>query len=461
MMIVPAPRRFQPPAALALAVALASACARGQDERALRYRLKTGDCLLYEQRATRTTLDADQPLAQRACQLRIWCLERRGDESLLLVDLRPTGDAGRQRSGGVTLHVDDGGRRRVADEVTTRLGPLEAALDLLPVLPSAAQRETEWVTAADLYGRCWSCVQRGPDADQGNRLRIDFTVQDAQGRPEVLGQTRSGSFWFDAAGGCVARLEAEEQDRYAGTRTRVVAELRQRAAHSSEWASRRAVEAERFERTLRSEDRLLQQVITQPDDLARTLRQLDELWLGLTSDVDRGAASPFAELADARRRQLRTDEALFRQEAALDRRWLNRPAGTWSLLDADGQTVTSESARRGVVIEAFWSTESVWSLRALESLRRLQTDLGRQPVRILSCNLDEDPDVGRAAVRQFSAGLAHVLAGPLRSVESLPQLPVVRVLDRKGVVRGVWIGWQPTYGAARELAIELAKEKAP
>ena len=59
-------------------------------------------------------------------------------------------------------------------------------------------------------------------------------------------------------------------------------------------------------------------------------------------------------------------------------------------------------------------------------------------------------------MKEYGGGLTTVLAGPLRSAEPLPELPIVRVLDQRGIVRGIWIGWQPEYAAARELAVELA-----
>lgn len=443
------------PQSLGFCAALA-VLAPARADRPLAYRLEVGDRLVYRRHATITPLDADEPRVQTIDQIQVWCLQRQADEALLLLDLTRSVGGQTEPTRAVVIYLDARGRRRFPEEIPTRLGPLDPVLDLLPTLPLGAQTAAAWVTLPDLYHRSWRCIGRGPDTECQGHRRIDFKVEDHLAIANLLGQTRAGSFWFDPVAGVVTRFESEERNRSQNTRTTVVAVLRQRLNHSPQWCARRTDEAGRFLRTLQHEGRLMQETVTRPADLARTLRALDLLWSAFKSDVDRRAASPFLALAEARRRQLRAAAYTFRLRAELGRRWLNRPARTWSLQDPTGRTITSEAARTGVVVECFWSAETTWGLRVLEPMRRLQTELTSRRVTVLCYNMDQEVERARQAIARCGRGLRHVLGGPLREVEALPALPIVRVLDQAGIVRGVWIGWQPAYTAARELALELA-----
>ncbi|MCK4341893.1 MAG: hypothetical protein KAY37_09250, partial [Phycisphaerae bacterium] len=457
------PGALQIPAVCLVLLALTPA---GADQM-LQYRLDVGDRLVFERQATVSALETGEPLGRVTDQVQLWCLARRQDELLVLVELNRSSDGSAEPARAVVLYVGEGGRRRCPAETQTRLDPLYPALDLLPVLPIGPQSEAEWRTPPDLYQRRWHCTRRGTDPAHAGRLRIDFVVEDPLGVADVLGHTRSGSYWFDPRVGLVTRFESEEADQTRETRTKAVGVLRERLEQSPAWCARRADEAERFLRTLNHEERLLHEVVSRPEALPRTYTELDRLWLAFKTDVDDRALSPFATIADARRQDLRAAADAFPARSELGRRWLNQPAVTWTLQDAAGETVICEAARQGVVIECFWSGESVWGLRVLEPMRRLQAALPRHRVRLICYNMDREVERARAVIercggpsptpgRRPSHPLLHILGGPLREVETLPELPLVRVLDREGIVRGVWVGWHPTYSAARELALELA-----
>ena len=444
-----------PTIALALLFALAGPAAAQQ---ALQYRFEPGEELVYERQVLVTALGASHPLNRITDEVQVWCLQRDSGATLILLVLTRQVDGRAEPARAVLLYVDESGRRRLPAETVSRLGAVDPALDLLPMLPLPVQSLATWSTPSDLFERQWRCVGAAPDNSRQGHLRIDFLVEDTSGVADVLGQSRVGRFWFDPVAGYVSRFEAEEQDAGAQTQTRVVAVLRQVPRNSAEWAARRTDEAQRLLRTLRHEDRLLADIVLRPAELPHTLQQLDRLWTTFASDVDARAGTPFAMVADARRQQLRADADTLRARAALGQRWLNTPARTWSLQDPAGQTRTSESTRRGVVIECFWSSESIWGLRVLHPLSRWRRTPGDPSVPLLCYNMDYNLAVAQRAVARCGAGLAQILGGPLQDVEELPEFPVVRVVDQHGIIRGVWIGWDPNYAAARELARQLAVE---
>ncbi len=440
---------------LATAVSMLAACgAMATAQSQLRYRFEVGQQYLYERQEVVAASGGAAPGAQSIAQIRAWCLRREGPEMLLLIELARRSRERFEPACGALLYLDESGRRRIPDESATRLGPLDPALDVLPMLPLTAQPARAWTTPHDLYGRQWRCADRGPDGVTGH-VRVDFIEEDSSGVADVLGQSRTGRFRFDPVAGHVTRLEIVAWDEPAKAQTAALTTLRQTASHTPGWTARRADEADRFLRTLRHEDRLLAELLSRPDDCAQILVQLDRLWAAFASEIEGQAGSPFAALVDARRLQLGADADTLRARAAVAGRWLHQPARRWTLQDAGGRTVVSEVLRQGAVIECFWSAESLWGLRALRSLDYLPRAPGAPPLRVISYNMDFNIAVARRAIERCGGGWTHILGGPLQDVEELPEFPVVRVLDERGVVRGIWIGWEPTYAAAAEMAREL------
>ena len=96
-------------------------------------------------------------------------------------------------------------------------------------------------------------------------------------------------------------------------------------------------------------------------------------------------------------------------------------------------------------VECLWSTETPGFFATLAALRDVQPQLTQPGVRIICLNMDVDVPRARRMIERLPADLTHVLAGPLRAVDQPPRLPVLRVLDRGGVVRRLWIGRPPDY----------------
>jgi len=446
------------PRALAVVVLLATPVWAGaQASRNLTYRLEVGDRLIFERHAVTLSLDGAHTLARTDDEIQLWALARDGDELLVLLQLdRRTNDQAEPLRAAV-FYVNAGGRRRLPPETLTRLAGLEAAFECLPVLPLGAQSDAAWTTTPDAYERTGLCTNRGPDAARGGHQRIEFVVEDSTGAAAILGRTQSGVIWFDPAAGNVSRFEHKETNVAAQTRTEAVGAFRERLNHSAEWCARRADEGTRWLRALGHEDRLLQELLAADAEPTKIFGQFERVWAGFKSDCDTRAATPFLPLADAHRQELKRRQPALEARAVLARRWMNREAIKWTLQNAAGETVVCEQARPGVTLECFWSGEAPASIPVLHEMRLLEPQLPSARVRLIAYNMDRQLERAGALVKACGGGLTQVLGGPLLEADDLPELPIVRVLDRRGIVRGLWIGYQPDYNAARDLAIELAE----
>jgi hypothetical protein len=432
------------------------AFAAAQTPRALAYRLDVGDRLVFERHSVTTSPDGAQTLTRTDEAVQLWALARDGDDLLVLLQLDRKTNGRAEPARAALFSVDPGGRRRLPPETLTHLDGLDAALDCLPVLPLGAQSDAAWTTAPDPYERVWRCVNRGSDSARAGHLRVDFVVEDRTGAAAAAGHTQTGTFWFDPAAGVLSRFEQKETSPADASSTESVGAFRERLNHSAEWCARRAEEGTRWLRALGHEDRLLQELLTPGAEPPKIFAQLERVWSGFKSDCDARAVSPFLALADARRQELKARQPALEARATLARRWLNQAAVTWTLQDATGATVICEQARQGVAIECFWSGASPLSNHALEQLRVLAPRLPSARVRIIAYNVDRHLEQALAIIRACGGGLTQILGGPLLEADPLPELPVVRVLDRRGLVRGLWIGYLPDYSAVQDLAIQLA-----
>jgi hypothetical protein len=427
--------------AAGLAAALCGAAATAASP-PLRYDFDLGDRLVYERRVRVMPLDGELVLQRYSQQLQIWCLATDLEEDYLLAELVHVDDQPVEPARGALFHVDHRGRRRFPEEILNRLAELDPLFELLPVFPPALEAGPTWLSEPDHFGRRWRCT-RGPARDDG-LLRVDFVLEDPTGVAEARGVSQRGAYWFDPRTGTVTRVESEQTDLRAQQRTLAVTRLHDRRRHEPLWCQRRITEADKFLRTLRLEDHLLDQITTEPNRVEQMLARIDRLWLEFVTEMPSRPESPIRRLARAHRRLLAEDTARNRERATLAREWLGATAAHWSLQTPTGETIRSEAARDRHVLECFWSADSLCSLRSFEVLRRLRQAQPPERLRIVCLNLDADVAAARRATQLCGAQLTHVLAGPPFGGQPPGELPVFRLLDRNSRILGVYFGWQPT-----------------
>lgn len=430
------------PLVLALAAA-PPASAPNVDPPDLRYALAPGDRLVYQRLAIVASLDTGAVEQQITDQIQIWPLEQRGDQWLLLLDLRHIADGRMEPVHGALMLIDERGRRRTTPAMLTRVADMEAAFDLLPGLPAPVDRGDEWTTPPDAYGRLWQCRREGPDAERENAVRVSFTMQDPTGVAEFLGERRSGRFWFDAEAGIVTRIESELRHRTAGVVVQAKCKLVERRRESGRWLIQRTEEAKQLLQALDNEAGLLADVLNQPAEIDSVLRRLERAWSGVAADA---ADSPIRAIAAANQRRLDASAGMLRQAAARSATWMNRPPYNWSLQTPDGGTLRSADLRDRPLVECYWSADSLWGLRSLEMMRRFAARVGGgedAPVRVVCLNMDRDAALARRAIATCGGGLTHVLAESLSANEPELDFPTVRLIDRDGRVRHVLVGWRP------------------
>lgn len=440
--------------AAALISAVGPSLRRAVAQPPLRHDFRTGDWLVYELKAAAFSLATGELLHRRDAQVQLWCFEREREKALVLLDVIPILAGGGGPMRGAIFSVDQRGERTLPPATRRRRSAVEAAFDIIPVLRRALNSELTWRSSPDYDGCRRLCTRTGPDAAADGHIRVEFRVEDPTGVFEARGVSRSGVFWFDPAAHVVSRVESREEDRTTGVRTDTVIKLRHRTRNQDNWSALRAVEARRYVRLLETEDRLHDAILHEPEKIEKRLARLARLWTSFVAGIDMGAKSPLRLLAEARRRRLAQDAHRVRARAQYVQRWLGRPALPWTLQTPTGRTLASEALRDQAVIECFWSSASAAGPRILQPVRRLRDDVADEAIRIVCLNMDDDFVRSRQTANVAGKGLTHVLAASLGPVAELPELPVLRLIDRSGRIRRIVFGRRPDLAAALGLGPE-------
>lgn len=405
-----------------------------------RYRFEPGRELVYERRTRVLAADGTTVLERNTDQFRLRCLRREGNRRLLLIDWVRAAGAPLTTPRGMLLEIDERGQRWIGPEFLSRIAEMEPVFDVLPLLRSALEPGPQWTSEADLLGQRWVQRERAPTED-GGEWEIAFRLD----RPTFVdmtgGQCSRGRYWFDPRVGAVVRVE--------GVRTtpdgveQVVWRLHGDGEIDEAWRARRLEELEDFLRCLRSEDTLLERLVSAPASLDSTLSRLERIWAEYRFLKSLRSDSPFLAFAAARERLLAEDLPRLAARGRLAGSWLERQAADWSLQDQDGDTVLSEVVRgAGPVLELFWSARSAASLRVLTQFAVRERDARGATARLVCINVDGDVALAHRAARTLAPALRHVFAGPPLDGQSPLDLPTLRLLDADGVIRRVSFGWR-------------------
>jgi len=417
----------------------AACCAAAEAAPPMRYAWNVGDRLVYERRVRVEPLDGRAPVQRYTEQVQLCCLAGEPREKLILADVIRVVDSRPGPARGLLLHADSRGHRRFAHETLARIDGFDAVFELMPILPPALVQHETWLTEPDHFGRRWNCT---PTAD-ANLTRVECELADPTGVAAARGRTHRWIYTFDPATGVVTRAESEWRDETAGLRTLAVTRLHKTLKQQPEWCQQRVRESEHYLRTLRLEDRLLEQITTEPNRIERILPGFDRLWAEFVVQTPKRRGSPFRRMTETHQSWCATRLNLYRERAELARRWLGATAPHWSLQTPDGDTLRSEALRDRLVVECYWSVESLAGLRTFETLRQVLDAFPPDACHVVCLNIDADAQAGRRAAQLCGDGLTHVLAG--RPVGGLPprETPIIRVLDTDSKTLAIYFGWHP------------------
>ncbi len=403
-----------------------------------RYRLPVGAKLFY------TTLNDAEP-ARAAQRWQVWVVGTNPDSSFRLLVKRTQVRSNTDSTGKTTEEEWRSDWARCALFPSGRIPPtgsLDAA-DLRPLFPLLPQDSQ---AATGFWQRLDTAMAETEAYHLDNKTLTDslWLIEFARKTPldEVYLLNTSGRYTFDTRRGLLQSKETEvRQDwgAYAGTTRRVT---------------------------------VLDSVVKgELIEMARFAEQMD-VWFTADSTysslLDRGAVetkrvptlvdsaqmvmdSGRARVADTAIQTMFDDEVGSLEEVAQelekDAHWrdsvIGNPAPNWSLPDLAGKKHSLKDYRGKVVILDFWYRGCPWCIRAMPRLSDLAREFPDKALAVIGMNTDAELSDAQFVVDKLGLAYPSLRSGELYKKYGVSGFPTLFVLDAKGAVRDIHVGYSP------------------
>lgn len=136
--------------------------------------------------------------------------------------------------------------------------------------------------------------------------------------------------------------------------------------------------------------------------------------------------------------------------------WVGRAAPDFDLPTAGGESFRLSAHRGETVLVAFWASWCTVCRAEIPALAALQSR--RAGLQLVGVNVDRDAEAARRYLRGLDVNFATVLDPDARlmGVYEVETMPTVVVVDPKGIVRLVKVGYSPERGLS-EIEQTLAR----
>ena len=135
------------------------------------------------------------------------------------------------------------------------------------------------------------------------------------------------------------------------------------------------------------------------------------------------------------------------QQMDKDAHWrdsvIGKPAPSWTLPDLAGKKHSLKDYRGKVVILDFWYRGCPWCMRAMPKLNDLARQYGDKTLAVIGMNTDAELSDAQFVVDKLGLTYPSLRSGELYKKYGVGGFPTLFVLDAKGVVRDIQIGYSP------------------
>jgi peroxiredoxin len=267
-------------------------------------------------------------------------------------------------------------------------------------------------------------------------------------------------FTFDTKRGLMERADSENTKGYGfdgkGTGTTELVAVKD---HDEAWAKGFADEADRYFKAERTYQDLLTAANHDAKSAEETLAKAEAV---LKDARDTLKMEVFTEQLDSQLSEHKNQVRWITDEAKEIAERKDTPAAEWKLDDLDGKSHALADYRGKVVVLDFWYRGCGWCIRAMPQIQQLADDFKGDPVAVLGMNKDRDEQDAR-----FVVDAMH-LTYPILKATGVPEkygvhgFPTLVVIDQKGTVRDIHIGFSKTLRADVSKVIrELLDGRSP
>ena len=257
-------------------------------------------------------------------------------------------------------------------------------------------------------------------------------------------------YTFDAARGLVTKFVSTYKQGWPASRkgetTVRSAELADTRELPADELAALAAESDRFFAACDAADELTDRASL---DFAHTAELFDqaeaklkELDGKLTVEALKGALEEkLASLVRSRSYEIESAEKFGKQ--------IGQPSPDWETTDLEGSPRKLTDYRGKVVLLDFWYRGCGWCIRSMPQLKQLAADFDGQPFALLGMNNDRKLDDAHFVIDTMKLPYENLRNGPhddnaINKKYEINGWPTLVILDGKGVIRHIHVGYSPT-----------------
>ncbi len=125
---------------------------------------------------------------------------------------------------------------------------------------------------------------------------------------------------------------------------------------------------------------------------------------------------------------------------------INKKAADWKLKDLSEKFRTLKEYRGKIVILDFWYRGCPWCIRAMPMINQIAKDFSISPVAVLGMNIDKDKNDALFVIDKMKLVYPSLQAGDTYKKYGVTGFPTLFVIDKKGIIRDIHIGYSPDLG---------------
>lgn len=336
--------------------------------------------------------------------------------SLVWLDLYPDGTAPRNDSIGFSLEPTG----------------------IFPRLPDdAAARQNGWEAPV-----AFGVVRYKAQPSGGQPSEFVFTAQHVAPENDIYLMTNTGTIHFDADRSLVTKIEQQRSQGYGFKGTgQGNTRLTNLKTDDAAWIKQLDRESRAYFDAVKDDEDKQKQAEKDPVHgeglLAEAEQNLKSVRAKLTLPV-------LTKLLDERLAHRGELAKYLKDQADHVAQVMNKPAADWTLSDLQGKSHSLSDYRGKVVVMDFWYRGCGWCIRAMPQINQLSQDLKNDAVAVLGMNTDEDPKDAQFVVDKMGLRYQTLRAGQdLPDKYGVQGYPTVIIVDARGVVRDVHVGYSP------------------
>ncbi len=273
---------------------------------------------------------------------------------------------------------------------------------------------------------------------------------------EIFASTSKSTFYFDRERGLVERVETQDAQHYllegAGTGETELAEVE---TFKTDWCQQLDEEVDAYLAADQEYQKLMRQAERDGDNT--------DVWLVRAEHVlHAGAEKAMLPIVKEQFQQQLADHktmAAIVSRNARDRADLiGQPSPLWTAVDLSGHRHSLKEYRGKVVVLDFWHRGCGWCMRTMPQVKQLSEQFLGRPVVVLGMNADRDAKDAQFVVGKLKLPYPIVRAEALPGKYMIPGFPTLLVIDQKGVIRDMYVGYLPTLGKDVSAVVESLLE---